>query len=376
MRYFVIPLLFAAAIAANADNGPDGVPIEENFQACTNLDCGASVVSKFHTDRRSLSGPTVFGETFYAEEGRSDFVRTMFAPTKVRLVYNPTTGQIFKPMTDYIPTKEGIKLTADSAIKRAPRGYSGEITEDEKKNYGVRVTPGFQDFQYAITYDKIQTFVPKAIGNLGGFRKAVGNVPLSITFFGDSITVGANATSIYTAPNQPGYTGLVMAYLNNKYPAMFESRNNAVGGWSSINAVSAVEYRVNDKKSDLVVLAFGMNDGGVFKPDEYKKNMQTVISAIRTKQPRVPILLVAPTRANPLAITQKRANITGYSPVFRELARDNASVAVADMTAAWDMMMSNKNYLDVTGNGLNHPNDFGHRILAEVVLSAILGKKY
>jgi hypothetical protein len=46
------------------------------------------------------------------------------------------------------------------------------------------------------------------------------------------------------------------------------------------------------------------------------------------------------------------------------------------MTSAWDMMMSKKNYLDVTGNGLNHPNDFGHRILAEVVLSAILGPKF
>jgi lysophospholipase L1-like esterase len=376
MRYFLTSLLLVVAGAAPAANGPDGVPIEENFQSCTNLDCGAAVVSKFHTDRRSLTGPTVFGETFYIEDGRSNFVRTMFAPTKIRMVYNPATGQVFEPLVDYIPTKEGIKLTPGSAIKKAPRGYSAEITEADQKNYGVRVATGFQDFQYAITYDKSKTFAPKTIGNLGELRKAIGKVPLSITFFGDSITAGANATSIYTAPNQPGYAGLVIAYLNNKYPMMFRSRNNAVGGWSSINAVSAVEYRVNDKKSDLVVLAFGMNDGGVFKPDEYKANMQTVISAIRAKQPRVPILLVSPLRANPSTFTQKRSNITGYSPVLRELARDNASVAVADMTSAWDMMMSKKNYLDVTGNGLNHPNDFGHRILAEVVLSAILGPIY
>ncbi|CRL47661.1 SGNH/GDSL hydrolase family protein [Pseudomonas sp. SIMBA_041] len=376
MRYFLTSLLLAVAGFAHAANGPDGVPIEENFQTCTNLDCGAAVVSKFHTDQRSLNGPTVFGETFYTEDGRSNFVRTMFAPTKIRMVYNPATGQVFKPMMDYIPTKEGIKLTRDSAIKKAPRGYSNDMTEAELKNYGVRVTPGFQEFQYAITYDKHQSFASKTIGTLGNLRKVIGTVPLSITFFGDSITVGANATSIYTAPNQPGYAGLVMAYLNYKYPLMVESRNNAVGGWSSINAVSAVEYRVNDKKSDLVVLAFGMNDGGVFKPNEYKANMQAVISAIRAKQPRVPILLVSPQRANPSTFIQKRLNITGYLPVLRELARDNASVAVADMTSAWDMMMSRKNYLDVTGNGLNHPNDFGHRVLAEVVLTAILGPDY
>jgi len=376
MRYFLTSLVLIVAGAANAANGPDGVPIEENFQTCTTPDCSAAVVSKFHTDQRSLNGPTVFGETFYTEEGSSNIVRTMFAPTKIQQVYKPATGQVFKPMTDYIPTKDGIELTPDSAIKRAPRGYSTEITEDELKNYGVRVTPGFQDFQYAITYDKQQSFEPKTIGNLGDFKNAIGKVPLSITFFGDSITVGANATSIYTAPNQPGYAGLVMAYLNNAYPKMFESRNNAVGGWSSINAVSAVEYRVNDKKSNLVVVAFGMNDGGVFKPDEYKTNMQTVISAIRAKQPGVPILLVSPLRANPSTFIQKPSNITGYLPVLRELATDNEAVAVADMTSAWDMMMSRKNYLDVTGNGLNHPNDFGHRILAEVVLSAMLGPNF
>lgn len=376
MRYLLTSLLLVIVSSANAANGPDGVPIEESFQSCNNLDCGAAVVSKFHTDKHVLTGTTVFGETFYTEEGRSSFVRTMFAPMKVRMVYNPANGQVFKPMVDYIPTKEGIKLTLGSAIKRAPRGYSQDTNDSDRKNYGVRVATGFQDFQYAITYDKRETFTPNAIGSLGGFRKAVGAVPLSITFFGDSITAGANATSIYAAPNQPGYTGLVMAYLNNKYPSMFESRNNAVGGWSSINAVSAVEYRVNDKKSDLIVLAFGMNDGGVFAPDEYRKNMQTLITAIRAKQPRVPILLVSPLRANPLTFTQKRSNITGYLPVLKQLAKQNPSVAVADMTSTWDMMMSRKNYLDVTGNGLNHPNDFGHRILAEVVLTALLGPNY
>jgi hypothetical protein len=161
MRYFLTSLVLVVASVAHATNGQDGMPIEENFQTCTHLDCGVAVVNKFHTDQRNLTGPTVFGETFYTEEGSSNVVRTMFAPTKVRLVYNPATGQIFKPMTDYIPTKEGIKLTPGSAIKRAPHGYSSEITEGELKNYGVRLTTGFQEFQYAITYDKVQRFAPK-----------------------------------------------------------------------------------------------------------------------------------------------------------------------------------------------------------------------
>jgi hypothetical protein len=32
-----------------------------------------------------------------------------------------------------------------------------------------------------------------------------------------------------------------------------------------------------------------------------------------------------------------------------------------------------KTYLSLTGNGLNHPNDFGHRLYADVVLAVIGG---
>lgn len=36
--------------------------------------------------------------------------------------------------------------------------------------------------------------------------------------------------------------------------------------------------------------------------------------------------------------------------------------------------MKAKNFLDLTGNGVNHPNDFGHRVYARV-LSALLIQK-
>lgn len=376
MRNVLTFVLLLSTGLASAANAPDGQPMEEEFHTCINLDCGSAVSSKFHTNEQSLAGRTVYGETFYVEQGRSAIHKTMFPPTRIKLVYHPTTGEIFKPMKDYIPTKEGIKITPESAIKRAPNGFAAQITADESKLYGVRVTTAFQDFQYAITYEKKETYLPKTYGNLGAIQKNIGSAPLSITFFGDSITEGANATSIYAAPHQPGYAGLVMAYLNSKYPMMFESRNNSVGGWNSMNAVSAVEYRVNDKKSDLIILAFGMNDGAILSADKYKKNMQSVITSIRAKQPQTAILLVSPTRANPETFIQNRTNISGYSKALADLANNNRYVAVADVTPAWDMMMQNKKYLDVTGNGLNHPNDFGHRIIAEVVLKAILGSKY
>ena len=32
-------------------------------------------------------------------------------------------------------------------------------------------------------------------------------------------------------------------------------------------------------------------------------------------------------------------------------------------------MLKHKQYWDLTGNGVNHPNDFGHRIYAQVLTS-------
>jgi hypothetical protein len=47
-------------------------------------------------------------------------------------------------------------------------------------------------------------------------------------------------------------------------------------------------------------------------------------------------------------------------------------VALVDMTAVWEEQLQAKEMFDLTGNGLNHPNDFGHRLYAQGVLELIL----
>lgn len=192
-----------------------------------------------------------------------------------------------------------------------------------------------------------------------------------VTFFGDSITQGANATDIYAPPHQPGYAGLVMSMLLASAKGIsWEYRNNSVGGWSINNAVASYRYRVNDTRSDIIVLGFGMNDGGA-TPKKYGENFRSIISGIREKQPNTAIILVGPTRANPKSKVQSRRVASEYVRTLQDISRDYKNVAVADVTAAWDYLMRRKAYYDLTGNGLNHPNDFGHRVIAEVVLKAL-----
>jgi hypothetical protein len=48
-----------------------------------------------------------------------------------------------------------------------------------------------------------------------------------------------------------------------------------------------------------------------------------------------------------------------------------SGVAVADVTSVWSWVVARKKALDLTGNGVNHPNDFGHRLYADVVLALL-----
>ena len=42
------------------------------------------------------------------------------------------------------------------------------------------------------------------------------------------------------------------------------------------------------------------------------------------------------------------------------LVRQKIAGVLADMTSIWEALLKRKTFYDLTGNGVNHPNDFGH----------------
>src|SRR5206468_3652236 len=46
-------------------------------------------------------------------------------------------------------------------------------------------------------------------------------------------------------------------------------------------------------------------------------------------------------------------------------------VALADLTSIWTAFLELKHDWDQTGNGVNHPNDFGHRVYAQVIATLL-----
>ena len=89
-------------------------------------------------------------------------------------------------------------------------------------------------------------------------RRATAGEPLSVVFFGGSLTWGANSTD----PQRTSYRALMGQYLQQKYPKCpFTFHDAAIGGTGSKLGIFRLERDVLSRKPDLVFLDFTANDG-------------------------------------------------------------------------------------------------------------------
>ena len=102
---------------------------------------------------------------------------------------------------------------------------------------------------------------------------------------------------------------------------------------------------------------------------QFKKRASRAIKEIRKIRPDTEFVLIASMLGNR---DWTRLNHDVFPEYRNELAKFiQPGIALADMTSVWTEILKRKRDHDLTGNGVNHPNDFGHRIYAQV-LSALL----
>jgi len=195
-------------------------------------------------------------------------------------------------------------------------------------------------------------------------------LPLNITFFGDSITVGGQASSL--PPGAEPFAPAFPTQVTEALKALFgydqiNYANKAVGGTTTVWGLQEIQ-QVVDTDPDLVVLAFGMNDAGGVPPATYKQNTEDMIQALRAANPDVSIVLVAEFSPNP--------EWGGANYPIRAENRDSLydlystyeNMAFVDVGAVSRQIADKKKFQDFSGNVINHPNDFLHAIYAELIL--------
>ena len=234
----------------------------------------------------------------------------------------------------------------------------------------------FHDQQLEVTYERADmnwpgivpqfdaTRLPKTLAKLKAKQK------LTIGVSGDSITYGLNASGLVGAPPfMPMYPSLVAAQLRVVYGTEVNLVNRAVGGWGVPNGLADLD-KLLESQPDLVVIAYGMNDVGRRNPDGYKDGIQQMITRIKAARPDAEIILVATMLGNDQWTHTPREMFPKYRDALASLCGEG--IALADLTSIWTEMLKRKRDCDLTGNGVNHPSDFGHRVYASAVLSLLV----
>ena len=216
---------------------------------------------------------------------------------------------------------------------------------------------------------------------------------LNLFVYGDSISTGANSTGYLNVyPYADSWPESVRQGLEQQYGGKVELLNKAVGGWTSEDAIKSSETvgwvggeqifqtgisgtlkEMPEYKPDLVVLGFGMNDAsnGISRKT-YKLYMQRIMTVIRQRNPECEFILLGTMIANPKAYNQSKGQIE-YFNELKELSEENAGTVTINIGQMhMDMLENGKRYADMTGNNVNHPNDFLASVYTMNILSLLI----
>lgn len=327
-------------------------------------------------------GDTVMNETILpiGQSERDADIRLFFEPDEILSVKSWDLKKEYVKGQDWIFESGKIKLLTGSEI---PYMKASELHFYEKngeecfnaKNGGYilyKRNGFFHKKQTVVTYthkDSVDFGLPVSDGKIlcRAIRRLQNGEKLKICFYGDSITAGYDGSGLTgIEPNMPGWAELVKMGLELRYDSKIELINTAVGGKRSDWGAECAQERIACYKPDVAVIAFGMNDGtGMVAPAEFRKNIMKIKSAILEKNSECEFIFISTTLANP------ESCFDGLQREYYDELLFCASEcdAVVNMTKIHDILLKKKHFADMTGNNINHPNDFLIRIYAQAVLS-------
>lgn len=331
----------------------------------------------------------IFGESlFFIRDtpGLLPYARLLFPPTGPLQLTSASREILYTSPDDYfveagtqtviLPVGSRIPFMDRAALH--PR-IGAEHCMDHKRGedqVGLYFGEGhlFHDQQVEASYDhhsSWQGFVPGIqLDRLPMVaRKLREPVPLKICIIGDSISAGCNASGITgVPPGMPPYPGLWVEAMRRHRTGEVILENYAVSGTGMKYGLEVVNDVMNEAP-DLVVIAYGMNDAGFIDTREYLSHTTRILDAIKGKGRETEVILVASMLGNPEWIYSPTEKFILFRDALESLC--GPGVALADMTSLWADLLRIKSYQDLTGNGVNHPNDFGHRIHAQVLLDLL-----
>lgn len=190
---------------------------------------------------------------------------------------------------------------------------------------------------------------------------------VNVVLLGDSISRGANAVE------RPPYFDQFADALGQIGGSAITRHNLSVGGKTAAWGVTQREAAAA-LKPDLFIVAFGMNDASQKRETaDFMADIEAIIATVREQNPTAETIVVSGMNANAHWAYSGPKQHADYHEALLKLSQREHGIAFADVYTPWNLIEARKGFLSITGNGVNHPNDYGHRLYALALWRALRG---
>lgn len=334
-------------------------------------------------------GNMVFHEplTLISENGEEAKAKLLYTPEKIICVKSSDLETEFEEGVDYEISGDEIIVLKVSKIpvldKSELYSNSKNFPSKNKKYFYEYLGGTLLPKQIMVTYshnDVWKGYIPEFAGELlpKVTRKISGKEKVNITFVGDSITAnGDTSGSAGIKPFMPKYPDMLKEKLENIIGCEIEIKNFAIGGTLSKDFFEneTVCNSAINSQPDLFVIAYGMNDGSGWgvNVDSFKANIRKIADYVKEANPECEIIAVSTIVPNKDVCWADGNPVYGYQDKYENalLELEKEGFAVARMTSIYKYLEDKKNFYSLTGNGINHPNDFVVRAYAQLLFEML-----
>ncbi len=292
--------------------------------------------------------------------------------------YTVEDGKLVIPANSKIPVLSYSDFHPQAGSPDAVEGF-----EDRNGGYVLwKEGSWYHSRQIVVTYthaEGYEGYVPEGKGLLlPKTQEKLKGDTLNVLVYGDSISTGGNSSgheAIHTAPYMPIYPLMFAEGLKQIYGVDTVNVFNAsVGGTDSAWGLSNLRGGVLDKYDDidLAILAFGMNDTGR-DPDSLASNMQRMARGLKSKYSDVEVMIISTMLPNYDAYKFYGQQVNFHNALMEY---EKEGVAIVNMTGVHAGLLEYKAYADMTGNNINHANDYLARVYAQTLLKSLEVSEY
>ena len=345
-------------------------------------------------------GNIIYNETvLLVDDGTQTSGKLQYTPIKILSVKDYKYDVDYKEGVDYTVEGNVIKRTEGSSMPYLTKeNLNGENVPEPYKKVGS-ISNVLTDFvmmgtnviytespllygnQIAVSYvydvkdlkkEVMPNYSATVLPKLKAKLSAGEEVNIAIT--GDSVAEGCSSSSKFNRPPyMPNFIDMAVSGLRNAYPsANITLSNQAKGGMTSDWGVAGAQTeKLISANPDVVYIHFGIIDcGSGFGAGKYIDNIQSLILTVQSALPNCEFVVIKAFTPNTWAYDLE--NFESYWSRLDNAVKSMNNVYTLDMYSLSTEMLKVKNYNDVTGNGINHLNDFTSRLYTMGILAQLI----